>query len=335
MSVLNNLNINPQTLGLLSTGLSLLEGQPFGQSIQTGITNFATLDKLDEDQKRRALLAQIIGGGVNQSTMTPANTTITPTTSQPMSLLENLSPQERQIAAALPDDQALNFIGRQISKDSPPPGVKEYRFAQSQGYTGTFLDFVKDKKTPPIADFTLSKPDPTEVVDINIPKAAQGDIPGVASNIANYSTGLFGGVVDEDALQAATDLRAVNLGATVPLTKALSDKGSVYTQERVREILPQPGDNDAQMASKMRSIIPQLERQINEASKIASDPNAQQAYRTNALEMLSSGPAALAAYKNAVENYDRREGQSDSVSRKTRRRVVRNPNNPSEFIFAD
>jgi hypothetical protein len=319
----------------LSTGLSLLEGQPFGQSIQTGITNFAALDKLDEDQKRRALLAQLIGGGVNQSTMTPANTTITPTTSQPMSLLENLTPQERQIAAALPVDQALNFIGRQISKDSSPPGVKEYRFAQTQGYTGSYLDFVKDKKTPPIADFTLTKPDSNEVVDISIPKAAQGDIPGAASNTANYIAGLFGGVVDEDALQAATDLRAVNLGATVPLTKALSDKGSVYTQERVREILPQPGDNDAQMASKMRSIIPQLERQINEASKIASDPNAQQSYRTNALEMLSSGPAALAAYKNAVENYDRREGRRGSASRKTRRRVVRDPNNPNKFIFAD
>ena len=180
-----------------------------------------------------------------------------------MSLLENLTPQERQIAAALPVDQGLKFIGRQISEDSSPPGVKEYRFAQTQGYTGSYLDFVKDKKTPPIADFTLTKPDSNEVVDINIPKAAQGDIPGAASNTANYIAGLFGGVVDEDALQAATDLRAVNLGATVPLTKALSDKGSVYTQERVREILPQPGDNDAQMASKMRSIIPQLERQIN------------------------------------------------------------------------
>ena len=88
MSVLNNLNINPQTLGLLSTGLSLLEGQPFGQSIQTGITNFAALDKLDEDQKRRSLLAQIIGGGVNQSTMTPANTTITPTIKTPPGLQE-------------------------------------------------------------------------------------------------------------------------------------------------------------------------------------------------------------------------------------------------------
>lgn len=156
MSVLNNLNINPQTLGLLSTGLSLLEGQPFGQSIQTGITNFAALDKLDEDQKRRALLAQLIGGGVNQSTMTPANTTITPTIQTPSGLEEfvklpeiksnapavidtptgqsmpplRLSAQQRQIAALLPAEKQYEFIASQLLD-----GPKVYGDPQKGMYT--------------------------------------------------------------------------------------------------------------------------------------------------------------------------------------------------------
>jgi hypothetical protein len=164
MSVLNNLNINPQTLGLLSTGLSLLEGQPFGQSIQTGITNFAALDKLDEDQKRRALLAQLIGGGVNQSTMTPANTTITPTiqtpsgleefvklpeiksnapamtgapTGQSMSPVGNLTQEQLKIASILPTDQALGYFLKE--------GFKTYSGKPVQvQFQGRVFNFAED-----------------------------------------------------------------------------------------------------------------------------------------------------------------------------------------------
>ena len=53
MSIFNNLNISPQSLGLLSAGVNLLEGQPFGQAVQSGLSSFVNLNKIDEERSRQ------------------------------------------------------------------------------------------------------------------------------------------------------------------------------------------------------------------------------------------------------------------------------------------
>ena len=51
-NTLANLSL-PGRLGLLSTGVSLLEGQPIGQSIKTGLGTFGGLQQIDQQQRQR------------------------------------------------------------------------------------------------------------------------------------------------------------------------------------------------------------------------------------------------------------------------------------------
>ena len=239
------------------------------------------------------------------------------------------------LAAVAPGQIIEGALQSKFERPATTNDIKNFQFAKQNGFTGTFTDFIKSQVPGGVTmNIPTTEIPPEEVTNIDIPTAAQGDLSGIGSRVGNFATGLFGGAFDEPALKEAANLRAVNLGAQVPLTKALSDKGSVYTQERVAALLPQPGDTNAQMVAKMESLIPLLNRQIDEAKKVALNPNAQAAYRTNAQEMLSSGPAALAAYKKAVENYRRREGQGSPVTRKTQRRVVRDLNTGA-LIFVD
>jgi hypothetical protein len=51
-NTLANLSL-PSRLGLLSTGVSLLEGQPLGQAVKTGLGTFGGLQQIDQQQRQR------------------------------------------------------------------------------------------------------------------------------------------------------------------------------------------------------------------------------------------------------------------------------------------
>ena len=51
-NTLANLSL-PGRLGLLSTGVSLLEGQPIGQAVKTGLGTFGGLQQIDQQQRQR------------------------------------------------------------------------------------------------------------------------------------------------------------------------------------------------------------------------------------------------------------------------------------------
>lgn len=57
-SSLNNMSL-PASLGLLSSGVSILEGNPISQSINTGLQTFGGLTQIEEDRKRREAIAKL------------------------------------------------------------------------------------------------------------------------------------------------------------------------------------------------------------------------------------------------------------------------------------
>ena len=61
-SSLNNLSL-PASLGLLSSGVSILEGNPIGQSIRTGLQTFGGLNEIEEDKKRREAIQGLLATG--------------------------------------------------------------------------------------------------------------------------------------------------------------------------------------------------------------------------------------------------------------------------------
>lgn len=61
-SSLNNMSL-PASLGLLSSGVSILEGNPIGQSIRTGLQTFGGLNEIEEDKKRREAIQGLLATG--------------------------------------------------------------------------------------------------------------------------------------------------------------------------------------------------------------------------------------------------------------------------------
>lgn len=61
-SSLNNLSL-PASLGLLSSGVSILEGNPIGQSINTGMQTFGGLQQIDQQQRQREAVDSLLATG--------------------------------------------------------------------------------------------------------------------------------------------------------------------------------------------------------------------------------------------------------------------------------
>ncbi len=61
-SSLNNMSL-PASLGLLSSGVSILEGNPIGQSIRTGLQTFGGLNEIEQDKKRREAIQGLLATG--------------------------------------------------------------------------------------------------------------------------------------------------------------------------------------------------------------------------------------------------------------------------------
>ena len=61
-NTLNNLPLSGN-LGLLTTGVSLLEGQPIGQAVRSGLQTFQDLQSIDEERKRKELVQDLVSKG--------------------------------------------------------------------------------------------------------------------------------------------------------------------------------------------------------------------------------------------------------------------------------
>ena len=61
-NTLNNLPLSGN-LGLLTTGVGLLEGQPIGQAVRSGLQTYQGLQSIDEERKRKALVQDLVSKG--------------------------------------------------------------------------------------------------------------------------------------------------------------------------------------------------------------------------------------------------------------------------------
>ena len=59
---LNNMSL-PASLGLLSSGVSILEGNPISQSINTGFQTFGGLNEIEQDKKRKEAIQGLLATG--------------------------------------------------------------------------------------------------------------------------------------------------------------------------------------------------------------------------------------------------------------------------------
>jgi len=116
-NTLNNLPLSGN-LGLLTTGVSLLEGQPIGQAVRSGLQTYQSLSSIDEERKRKALLQKLISEG-------------------------GFTPQEQALIAATPSQNqasvAAQIRAQKAAANKPNIFQQRQDIGTEQGLTGNDL----------------------------------------------------------------------------------------------------------------------------------------------------------------------------------------------------
>ena len=116
-NTLNNLPLSGN-LGLLTTGVSLLEGQPIGQAVRSGLQTYQGLSSIDEERKRKALVQDLVSkGGFTESEK--ALIAATPIQNQP-ALIQQINAR-KAAAANKPRQIETDITGRKRYTDTGEP----------------------------------------------------------------------------------------------------------------------------------------------------------------------------------------------------------------------
>jgi len=257
-SSLNNLSL-PASLGLLSTGVNILEGNPIGQSINTGFQTFGNLRNIEEQNKQReavGLLEQQFANNPRMLGLLQAN---------PTGFIRAMTARE-----LLPKDSF-----ELVSQEDLPESLRGRGAFQRNTRTGKIFPIGNTNNTGVsllnLDDINKIVPSTTEKIEevegkgseIDITTAAGGDIGGMGTDFLNAVTGLFGGSFSKEREKQKAIINQVNNSIKQPLVKALSDKGSVYTQKTIEQILPQPSDSNQKFVEKSKALVPELQFTLN------------------------------------------------------------------------
>ena len=150
-----------------------------------------------------------------------------------------------------------------------------------------------------------SVPEQASIRSPDVAEAAGGDIPGLFQDVINSAFGVVGAPGFEERHRETANLRVLNAQLQPALTKAISSQGSVYTQEKMDEILPQPRDSNIVMQSKLESLVPVLEAKVAEAKIVAQTARAGE-QRSRALRVLKTIPGIISALKTSISQKNRR-----------------------------
>jgi hypothetical protein len=150
-----------------------------------------------------------------------------------------------------------------------------------------------------------SAPEQASIRPPDVAVAAGGDIPGLFQDVINSAFGVVGAPGFEERHRETANLRALNAQLQPALTKAISSQGSVYTQEKMNEILPQPRDSNVVMQSKLESLVPVLVSKVEEAKIVAQTARAGE-QRSRALRVLRTIPGIISALKTSISQKNRR-----------------------------
>ena len=142
------------------------------------------------------------------------------------------------------------------------------------------------------------------VPDLNV--ASAGDWLGAIKGTGNAALGAIGLEFSPDQQQAIADLNVINRSISIPLVKSISDKGSVYTQKQIDNLLPQYYLSDSKNKARVRALIPELKRMKKNVSKVLSekyhDPNFNKNYKQTAYEQLAALDDTIPVYEQMLQN---------------------------------
>ena len=166
------------------------------------------------------------------------------------------------------------------------------------------LDDLTNPPDDPASDVTFDS--------FDIKQAAAGDIGGVIKGLGNKVAGAFGtGPVSPAQTAAVKQMNTINNVLRGPLAKELSSMGGKYALQLAEDILPKRGDNDFEMAGKIKNLVTQTLPAAEAAARaVLADKGSTKTERTRANGVLAKVPAI----KKALEASLAGSGYSEQTS---------------------
>ena len=179
--------------------------------------------------------------------------------------------------------------------------------------------------------------------DITVPEldapdlraASTGDITGMAANASNFVAGLFGGSAFPDTQEAKAQLNLLNEAILTPMVRAISDRGAVYTQQRMRELLPQTGLSDAENAARMRQLPTKMRQQIASAEATLADDTQSDKAKAEANKAIRELTPLLTTIERSLSQFDTTLSRDPRGSRRNRGGTVNSSQGPIKFKRVD
>lgn len=267
------------TQGLLSAGLQLLAGSGYspvrrttgellGQAGAAGLGAYQQAGQASIDEALRAMqLRQMMEQQKRQQAFREATRSAMvrqPTVSDVIAQQSNIEPERlegmsiQQVAAEAPKsavgidrDRLLSAIAEfapekylELTQPKPadlPASVREYQFAQGQGYKGSFQDFVTEQKRAGASSVNVTMPGNKKIAEVlgaktgerldnslNQAQEAQSTLQNITELRPILQQGVFSGPLS-GAPRAVAQI-ATSLGITGKDTKELLDRTAVAMQ---------------------------------------------------------------------------------------------------------
>jgi len=159
------------------------------------------------------------------------------------------------------------------------------------------------------------------ILPIDIATAAGGDAVGWLTDTANWVAGILpvgGGTgISPERIRERTNLANLQ-GMVVPaFLRGISTHGGKWAREDIMRMIPQEDDNNANMRSKIKRLIPHMRKKLVEAHHIYSKGTSNASVRNTALQIKTQFPGVIKILVQSVGGGDKvaeaeqflREGQ--------------------------
>jgi hypothetical protein len=216
--------------------------------------------------------------------------------------------RDAQIAAALKQDELL-------------PLSKEGKLARDRR-----LGLLGPETQAPMTDVAVPELDAPD-----LRAASTGDITGMAANASNFVAGLFGRSAFPDTQEAKAQLNLLNESVMTPMVRAISDRGAVYTQQRIRELLPQTGLSDAENAARMRQLPTKMRQQIASAEATLADDTQSDKAKAEARKAIRELNPLISTIEKSLSQFDTTQSRNPRGSRRNRGGTVDSSQGPIKF----
>jgi hypothetical protein len=145
-----------------------------------------------------------------------------------------------------------------------------------------------------------------EMVD-RIRAGSANDLPGLWETITNSFTAFLTlSDVYPETRAAKKSLDVMRTTMRVPLVKALSEKGSVFTQQQINKILPSSGKTDAENMALIGKLIPMYETKLVEAKNTLINTKPGSRYNVIAGQTKNQIDSLLPKLRQMVTAWDNR-----------------------------